>query len=231
MLWGVRVIRGGEMIRKVTVEETSWNDLPYKFEAGTPPIGEAVGMGAAIDYLTGIGMEAIEEHECALAAYALECLAEVPGMHVFGPPLITRTPQSIVSSDAERGAASACDPWWVRLPHRSRPRPATPRERRESSSADVLDDLDQLVQAVTLPAGAARTRVSSRQRLPGAGSTADSGRCAPGLSGASAREHAWPCVSYRRRSSLGRPAPRRHPAHGRPTVPRRERRCASRACR
>jgi len=77
---------GGEMIRKVTVEETSWNDLPYKFEAGTPPIGEAVGMGAAIDYLTGIGMEAIEEHEHALAAYALERLVDVPGVHIFGPP-------------------------------------------------------------------------------------------------------------------------------------------------
>jgi len=77
---------GGEMIRKVTVGETTWNELPYKFEAGTPQIGEAVGMGAAIDYLTEIGMEAIEEHEHALAAYALERLAEVPGVHVFGPP-------------------------------------------------------------------------------------------------------------------------------------------------
>jgi len=77
---------GGEMIRKVTVEETSWNDLPYKFEAGTPPIGEAVGMGAAIDYLTGVGMAAIEEHEHALAAYALERLAEVPGIVLYGPP-------------------------------------------------------------------------------------------------------------------------------------------------
>jgi cysteine desulfurase / selenocysteine lyase len=77
---------GGEMIRKVTVGKTTWNELPYKFEAGTPPIGEAVGMGAAIDYLTEIGMEAIEEHEHALAAYALERLADVPGVHVFGPP-------------------------------------------------------------------------------------------------------------------------------------------------
>jgi cysteine desulfurase / selenocysteine lyase len=77
---------GGEMIRKVTVEETSWNELPYKFEAGTPPIGEAVGMGAAIDYLSEIGIDAIEEHEHALAAYALERLAEVSGVRVFGPP-------------------------------------------------------------------------------------------------------------------------------------------------
>jgi len=90
---------GGEMIRKVTVEETSWNDLPYKFEAGTPPIGEAVGMGAAIDYLTEIGMEAIEEHEHALAAYALERLAEVSGVHVFGPPAERRA--GIVSFEVE----------------------------------------------------------------------------------------------------------------------------------
>ena len=76
MLWGRAELLermppfnfGGEMIRKVTVEETSWNDLPYKFEAGTPPIGEAVAMGAAIDYLTEIGIDAIEEHEHALAA-------------------------------------------------------------------------------------------------------------------------------------------------------------------
>jgi cysteine desulfurase/selenocysteine lyase len=77
---------GGEMIRRVTVEETSWNELPYKFEAGTPPIGEAVAMGAAIDYLTEIGIDAIEEHEHALAAYALERLADVPGIVIYGPP-------------------------------------------------------------------------------------------------------------------------------------------------
>jgi cysteine desulfurase/selenocysteine lyase len=90
---------GGEMIRRVTVEETTWNDLPYKFEAGTPPIGEAVGMGAAIDYLTEIGMEAIEEHEHTLAVYALERLADVTGVHVFGPPAERRA--GIVSFDVE----------------------------------------------------------------------------------------------------------------------------------
>jgi cysteine desulfurase / selenocysteine lyase len=77
---------GGEMIRKVTVEQTSWNEPPYKFEAGTPPIGEAVAMGAAIDYLTEIGIAAIEEHEHTLAAYALERLADVPGIVIYGPP-------------------------------------------------------------------------------------------------------------------------------------------------
>jgi cysteine desulfurase/selenocysteine lyase len=74
------------MIRRVTVAKTTWNDLPYKFEAGTPPIGEAVAMGAAIDYLTEIGIDAIEEHEHALAAYALERLADVPGIVIYGPP-------------------------------------------------------------------------------------------------------------------------------------------------
>jgi cysteine desulfurase/selenocysteine lyase len=90
---------GGEMIRTVTVEKTTWNELPHKFEAGTPPIGEAVGMGAAIDYLTETGIEAIEEHEHALAAYALERLAEVPEVHVFGPPAEARA--GIVSFDLE----------------------------------------------------------------------------------------------------------------------------------
>jgi cysteine desulfurase / selenocysteine lyase len=77
---------GGEMIRKVTVAKTTWNELPYKFEAGTPPIGEAVAMGAAIDYLTEIGIDAIEQHEHALAAYALERLADLPGIVIYGPP-------------------------------------------------------------------------------------------------------------------------------------------------
>jgi cysteine desulfurase/selenocysteine lyase len=90
---------GGEMIRKVTVEETTWNELPYKFEAGTPPIAEAVGMGAAIDYLSEIGIEAIEEHEHTLAAYALERLADLPEVHLFGPPTTQRA--GIVSFDLE----------------------------------------------------------------------------------------------------------------------------------
>jgi cysteine desulfurase / selenocysteine lyase len=77
---------GGHMIRRVRFEETTWGDVPHKFEAGTSPIAEAVGLGAAIDYLEGIGMEAIEAYEHELAAYALERLAEVPGMTLYGPP-------------------------------------------------------------------------------------------------------------------------------------------------
>jgi cysteine desulfurase / selenocysteine lyase len=77
---------GGHMIRSVRFEETTWGELPYKFEAGTQPIAEAVGFGAAADYLSGVGLEAIEEHEHELAAYALERLAEVPGVIAYGPP-------------------------------------------------------------------------------------------------------------------------------------------------
>jgi cysteine desulfurase/selenocysteine lyase len=77
---------GGHMIRKVRPEETTWGDVPHKFEAGTSPIAEAVGLGAAIDYLEAIGLEAIEDYEQELAAYALERLAEVPGIVLYGPP-------------------------------------------------------------------------------------------------------------------------------------------------
>jgi cysteine desulfurase/selenocysteine lyase len=77
---------GGHMIRQVKVEETTWGQLPYKFEAGTMPIGEAVGFGAAIDYVSGVGLSAIERHEHELVAYALERLAEIPGLIAYGPP-------------------------------------------------------------------------------------------------------------------------------------------------
>jgi len=77
---------GGDMIRRVHLREFRVNDLPYKFEAGTPAIAEAVGLGAAVDYLTSIGMGAIAAHERELIAYALERLEEVPGVRVYGPP-------------------------------------------------------------------------------------------------------------------------------------------------
>ncbi|NDJ52780.1 MAG: cysteine desulfurase [Chloroflexi bacterium] len=76
---------GGNMISKVTVEGSKWNDLPYKFEAGTGAIAEAVGLAAAIDYLDNIGMDVVHAHEQAVTAYALERLAEVPGITVIGP--------------------------------------------------------------------------------------------------------------------------------------------------
>jgi cysteine desulfurase/selenocysteine lyase len=93
-LWGRRELLeamepfnlGGHMIRKVRFEETTWGELPHKFEAGTSPIAEAVGFGAAIDYLQEIGLDAIEDHEQELAAYALERLGELPWVRLYGPP-------------------------------------------------------------------------------------------------------------------------------------------------
>jgi len=77
---------GGHMIRKVEFEETTWGDLPHKFEAGTSPIAEAVGFGAAIDYLDAVGLDAIEQHEHELAGYALTLLGELPWIELYGPP-------------------------------------------------------------------------------------------------------------------------------------------------
>ena len=77
---------GGHMIRAVNLERTTWGQVPAKFEAGTQPIAEAVGFGAAVDYLTAIGLDAIEEYEQELAAQALEALADVPGIKLYGPP-------------------------------------------------------------------------------------------------------------------------------------------------
>ena len=79
-------LTGGDMIASVDFQSASWNELPYKFEAGTPPIAEAVGLRAAVDYLSGLGMERVRGHERALTAYMLERLSEVPGLRVVGPP-------------------------------------------------------------------------------------------------------------------------------------------------
>jgi cysteine desulfurase / selenocysteine lyase len=76
---------GGDMIRTVHLRESTWNDLPWKFEAGTPAIAEAIGFGAAIDYLNGIGMEWVREHERQITAYALEQLQQNPGLTIYGP--------------------------------------------------------------------------------------------------------------------------------------------------
>jgi cysteine desulfurase/selenocysteine lyase len=76
---------GGDMIRKVTFEGFKANDLPYKFEAGTPAIAEAIGFGAAIDYLSSLGMDAIYTHEKQLASYAYNALSEVNGLEILGP--------------------------------------------------------------------------------------------------------------------------------------------------
>ena len=76
---------GGDMIREVKLRSFRPNSLPHKFEAGTPAIAEAVGFGAAVEYLSAIGMEVIAEHEHQITEYALERLEEVPGVKLFGP--------------------------------------------------------------------------------------------------------------------------------------------------
>ncbi len=106
-LWGRRELLeamspfnlGGEMIRSVTLERTTFNDLPHKFEAGTPAIAEAVGFGAAIDYIESVGLEAIEAHEHRLTELTLGLLSELPWIRVYGPPLERRT--GIVSFSVE----------------------------------------------------------------------------------------------------------------------------------
>lgn len=77
---------GGSMIRKVTAEKTTWAELPYKYEAGTPPIAEAYGLGQAIDYLNAVGLGVIERYEQELIEYMLGRLAELPYVRVLGPP-------------------------------------------------------------------------------------------------------------------------------------------------
>ena len=76
---------GGDMIRRVTMEKSTYNELPYKFEAGTPAIAEAVGLGAAVDYLNELRMDHIHAHESLITHYALEALSEVEGLTILGP--------------------------------------------------------------------------------------------------------------------------------------------------
>jgi cysteine desulfurase/selenocysteine lyase len=93
VLWGRRAVLdqlppflgGGEMIETVTMQGSTYAPIPHKFEAGTPPIVEAVGLGAAVDYLSVLGMDNVHRHEQAVTAYALDGLATVPGLKVLGP--------------------------------------------------------------------------------------------------------------------------------------------------
>jgi cysteine desulfurase / selenocysteine lyase len=78
-------LTGGHMVRRVTKERTTWGELPHKFEAGTSAIAEGVGLGAAIDFIRAIGIEDVRAHEHEVVAYALERLAEVPGITLYGP--------------------------------------------------------------------------------------------------------------------------------------------------
>jgi len=78
-------IGGGHMISQVFDQSSTWAELPHKYEAGTSQIAEAIGLGAAVDFISGIGIDQVREHELAITAYALERLAEVPGLTINGP--------------------------------------------------------------------------------------------------------------------------------------------------
>ena len=94
ILWGRRelleqmppFLSGGDMIKTVRVEGTTYHDLPWKFEAGTSAIAEVIGLGAAVDYLSNLGMNAVRQHELEITEYACEALSEIGGLTVFGPP-------------------------------------------------------------------------------------------------------------------------------------------------
>jgi cysteine desulfurase / selenocysteine lyase len=77
---------GGDMIKTVSTERTTYHELPWKFEAGTQAIAEVIGLGAAVDYLTNLGMDAVRAHELEVTEYAYESLSEVDGLTVYGPP-------------------------------------------------------------------------------------------------------------------------------------------------
>ncbi len=81
---------GGDMIRRVGLRESSWNDLPWKFEAGTPAVAEAIGLGVAVDYLDALGMEQVFKHEQEMTGYALERLQHIPGLTIYGPDVTKR---------------------------------------------------------------------------------------------------------------------------------------------
>ncbi|MFL5692178.1 MAG: cysteine desulfurase [Ktedonobacteraceae bacterium] len=81
---------GGDMIRTVSLRQSTWNDLPWKFEAGTPAIAEAIGLGAAVDYLNALGMQNVVRHEQELTGYAMQQLQEIPGLTIYGPPASQR---------------------------------------------------------------------------------------------------------------------------------------------
>jgi cysteine desulfurase/selenocysteine lyase len=85
-------LAGGDMISRVDLQESTWNQLPWKFEAGTSPYAEAVGLGAALDWMGGLGIENIAAHEADVVSYAIERLQEVPGLRIFGPLTQPRGP-------------------------------------------------------------------------------------------------------------------------------------------
>ena len=151
-------ISGGHMISRVDPDSSTWNDLPWKFEAGTSQIAEAVGLAAAVDYLSAIGMDTVRAHEQDLTAYALERLPEVEGIGLLGPPAerrggaISFTLEGVHPHDVAElcGRAGVC----IRAGHhcaqplmRQFGVPATARASFHVYNS--RDDVDRLVDALT----------------------------------------------------------------------------------
>jgi cysteine desulfurase / selenocysteine lyase len=93
---------GGDMIKSVHLHTSEWADIPHKFEAGTPNIAQAIGLGVAVDYLNALGMGQVQAHEQAMAAYAMSRLETVPNLHIYGPPAQERG--SVVTFNLLRGS-------------------------------------------------------------------------------------------------------------------------------
>jgi cysteine desulfurase / selenocysteine lyase len=126
---------GGDMIKRVNLRSFVPNELPYKFEAGTPAIAEAIGFGAAVDYLKEVGMAAISAHEQEIIAYALERLEEIPGVTVYGPAAEHKGGVAAFSLNGVHAhdVAQVLDRGWGRGASRASLRPTTAREVRPSS--------------------------------------------------------------------------------------------------
>jgi cysteine desulfurase/selenocysteine lyase len=92
---------GGSMIREVKPDRATWNDIPWKFEAGTPDIGGVTAFGAALRYLDGLGMEAVRAHEVSLTRYALERLRTIPSLTLYGPSRAEERGGVIAFTDAD----------------------------------------------------------------------------------------------------------------------------------
>jgi cysteine desulfurase/selenocysteine lyase len=150
---------GGDMISSVDLHTSRFAELPWKFEAGTSPIAEAVGLRAAVDFVDRLGMEAIREHETDLVAYALRRLAEMPGVDIHGPldpyargALVSFTVQGVHPHDVAEilGREGVC----VRAGHHcTQPlmrRLGIPASVRASFAVhNTRDDVDRLLDALT----------------------------------------------------------------------------------
>lgn len=148
---------GGEMIKRVELRSFKANDLPYKFEAGTPAIAETVGFGAAVDYLTSIGMEAVKNHEQDITRYALEKISQIPDLDILGPEadlkgsVISFVIKDIHAHDVaqildSRGIAVRAGHHCAQPLHIKYKLPAT--SRASMYIYNTFDEIDQLVEGI-----------------------------------------------------------------------------------